>query len=170
MKNNGFSLLEVVIAITVLAIVAAIVVPRLRNGGMPAHQKFLQNLNNLTRAAQLSALMTGKVHKIFFDLKQKRAAIEVDSGKLTSSGSPVFEPLANTYTKTGFALSDKLEFDRFAIKGKDLMHKGAEYKDAWFFITPDGLTQEVTIGIGEPDRDRHVTLVINPFTAQFNMV
>lgn len=170
MKNhNGFTLIEVVIAIALLAIVAALVVPRIRRSGLPVHQKFLQQLNNLTRAAQLNALMTRKTHKIFFDLKKKRAVTEIDSGKTDSSGKPVFQPLDIPYENTAFDLSEKLEFERFAIKGKELMQKGAGYRDAWFFITPDGLTQETTIGLYEPDRDRHFTVIINPFTAQFGL-
>lgn len=170
-KNSGFSLIEVMVALAIMAIVAAIAIPRLRKRPLPLDQQMMRELNNLTRVAQLNALMTQKLHRLLFDLKLDRVQLEVDSGKRDSRGVIQFQPVKTAYTKTRFALPSDLAIEGFWVKGKNLMVEGEGIRSTslWLYIIPEGLAQETTIDMRQRENARAFSLILNPFTAQFSV-
>ncbi len=164
-------MLELMVVLGILAIVAAITVPRLRRRPVPLDKKVVQQLNGLMRIAQVDALVTGKLHRIIFDFKRALVALEVDSGKRDSRGVIQFKAVSVPYAKTQFSIEPGVTVDQFFIKGKNLITEGEGIRStsAWFYIVPEGLAQEVTITMRERDRPRVYSFVLNPFTAQFSV-
>jgi prepilin-type N-terminal cleavage/methylation domain-containing protein len=170
--TQGFSLLEVVAVVILLAIIAAITLPRLIKRRVPVRQQLLQQLNHLSRTAQLNAMMTGKLHRVIFDPKNDRVNIEMESDKRDSQGAIQWNPLKIPYVKTSVQLPKNVEIDRFLIKGKNMVRQGEgiQLTGAWFYIIPEGMVQEVTIGFRDRDTLRAFSYSINPFTAVFNLL
>ena len=170
-KSDGFTLLEVLVVVIIMAIAAAIVVPRFKRRPLSFEKQMLYQLNNLTRMAHLNALMTGKLHRIRFDFKQNRILAELASGKKDSQGTVIFEPMRLAYTRAYASLDEALEVDRMIVQGKNLISRGEGLltTGVWFYIVPEGLTQEVTIGMSEKESKKSFSLILNPFTAQFRV-
>ncbi len=168
--SKGFSLLEVVVVIALMAMIATIVVPRLTRRRVALKQQFTEQLNGLTRTAQLSAMMTGTLHRIFFDIKNGRIIIQQEAAQRDSQGHKQFVPLKIPYVTTSLPISKELDIDQFLVKGKKMMQsgEGIQFTGAWFYIVPEGMTQEVTLEVKERDTSKKFSLTVNPFTALFS--
>jgi len=173
--KSGFTLLELLVAMVIIAIVATIVVPNLRQKPANAdRQEFVRNLNGLCALAWHQATVTGKKQKIEFDFDKRTITVQSASDKKDSKGEPVFEPLKGAYLKTSFIWPKTIEVKNFIVEGFDEMSKFTMGRTtaSWFFIIPGKFAQEVTINaIDKKDarggKARPFGLVISPFTAQF---
>jgi prepilin-type N-terminal cleavage/methylation domain-containing protein len=175
-SRQGFTFLEMMAVVVIIAILAAIALPRIRKRPLPAREEFTQNLNTLSRIAQLSALMTGKLHRVFFDLKKGEVRVEITEDKPDSRGIFPFKFLSIPYTKTSLPLR-YVEIDKFLLKNKNLINhgEGERATSVWFYLIPEGMAQEVTIEAHALDAGRTsgvkkpFVLTLNPFTAQFSV-
>ncbi len=180
MNKHGFTLIEILVAIVIMGLLATILVPNLAPK-RPAQERkeFVAQLNALVRLAWHNAISTHAVHKIVFDLKQERVFIEMEQeDKKDAAGEPLFKPLTGSYIASSMRWpADRYVVKNFFIEGFDEMRRfGGDKKtvETWFYIVPDGLTQEVTINLLDMndmrnDKPVQVGLVLNPFKAQFTM-
>lgn len=175
-KKNGFTLLELLVAILILAIMATIVVPNLApRKASDERTTFIAKLNALMQFAWQNALITRTVHKVAFDFKHKTVALEQETDQKDGEGKTKFVPLQGAYFATSLEWPRNLEIKNFFIEGFDEMKRfsGRDTGESWFFIIPDGLTQRVTINLVDTadvslqGRPAKVGLVLNPFNAQF---
>lgn len=175
-QTNGFTLIELVVAIMVIAIIATIVAPNLiRRRPAYERQEFFDKLTGLVALAYLEGSRTGKIHRIFIDLTQKKVRLEHETEKKRARET-VYEPVKYSYLTTEFAWPENLEIKNFYIKQRDEMATaGSVTNTVWFYVTPDGVAQEVTINIldnrdlDEQGRATPVSLVLNPFTLRFTI-
>jgi prepilin-type N-terminal cleavage/methylation domain-containing protein len=175
--SNGFTLIEILIAIVIMGIMLAVVVPNFRRL-FPAREReqFVNALSALTRYAWQHALIERKNHKVIFDFTEKKVWIEMATGT-TKSGQAEFGPLKRAYVATSLVIPKSIEIKNFIIEGYDEISRyggGSKAAQSWFFITPDGLTQTVTINFVSnketaAGRPRQFGLVLNPFNAQFKV-
>lgn len=166
----GFSFIELMVAMVLIGIMVAVVVPRLRRPGPQPEDEFAKKLNLLTQGAATQAQLTGAVERIVFDFKSSTVFIEQLQPE--KEGQPQkFEPVKLGYLKTQIAIPEQIEIRNFYIKGKDEMvvGGGVSTPQIWFFITPEGLAQEVVINSINSDTQAERGLVLNPFTAQFTI-
>lgn len=176
-SRSGFTLIEIMVAILIIGLMAAIVVPRLRTVAPDQKRKdFIAQLNGLVQFAWQRALTSGKVHRIFFDFDKKEIHVESVADKKDGKSEPEYEKVDRAYLKTSMDIPDNLEIVNFFIEhAGDEMRKSGTTDNVWFFIVPDGLTQEVTINFVDyddmlPNGDaRQFGLVLNPFSAQFKL-
>lgn len=171
-KTKGFSLLEIMVVIGLIALVATIVVPRIRKRPIPLKQQFLKEVNSLARTAQLNALMTGKLHRVMFDFTKQSIVIEIDEGVKDSQGKTKFKPVSIPTVKTSYPFIPELELTGFNVEGKDLLRQaeGIRYTGAWFYIVPEGLAQATTITIRDQNSGNIIVVELNPFTARFSVL
>jgi prepilin-type N-terminal cleavage/methylation domain-containing protein len=173
-KYNGFSLLEILITLSIIAIVGGIVLPNLFPR-LPRYerQEFIARLNAATQFAQEHAIATHQLTQVYFNLKDRLVMIKAQT-KQSGDKEPEFIPIGGMRSK--FTWPMQLEIRQLLIEGKDALKsfalRGAG--EVWFFITPQGYTQQVTINlIDKKDtvnrRPRRVGLVLNPFSAQFKV-
>lgn len=168
--KRGFSFIEIVVAIMIMGIMAAFVIPKLRFRGARAVDSFTNDLVKLTTVATERAIMTGTVHRVFFAMNHEGAPrIEVQAMKKKSDKEQKqdsFEPLASEYSTTAFTLNPQLTIKNFYIKGIDEAAQGS-LKDAWFYLLPDGVAQDIIINVLDEVTGDRVGLVLNPFSAKF---
>lgn len=174
-KARGFTLIEIIIVIAIMAVLALVVVPQLWRH-RPAYERnqFVSQLSSLISSGLLEALETQKLHRIYVDLNQKKVRLERATDKKQSSGDFVFEKVARSYQMTEFALPEEVTIKNFYINAHDEMAQSIQTttKAIWFYLMPDGTSQAVIINaIDMNDLDSqgnpaHMSIVVNPFTLQ----
>ncbi len=174
--NFGFTLVEILVAMAIIALVATVVVPNLkRPATAQGRQQFVRNLNALCAFAWQNSLVTGKVHKIDFDFQRSQVAAQIATDRKDDKGEAVYMPLKGAYLKSSFAIPKNLEFKNFVVEGFDEMSRfvGGRTTGVYFFIRPGSFPQTVTINLVDTkdvlgrNKPRPMGLVLNPFTAQF---
>lgn len=176
--KNGFTLLEIIIAVAIVALMTVVTVPSLWRRS-PEHERkqAIAQLNSFTYHAWHQAMTTGKVHKVLFNFAQKRVELYRETDKKESNGEPIFEPASRLYIAQSFLWPASLSIKQFIVEGADMMEKfaGRASETAWFFVIPDGLAQAVTINFVDTKdilftkKPRSFGLVLNPFSAQFSV-
>lgn len=174
-SKPGFTLIEILVAIAIIAVVATAVIPNLwQRKPYYERQQCVRNFNALSNMAWQKAITTHKIHKVHVDFARRTVFLQVESDDRDEKGDPVFVPVKGAYTVTSFVWPKNLEIRNFYIENFDEMSKytSGQAKEAWYFVYPEGRAQPVTINmIDTKDRyagkPRHVGLVLNPFSALF---
>ena len=178
MNNKGFTLIEILVAIAIIVIMATVLVPNIGRR-IPGYERkrMLSQLNALTRFAWHNAVIAHKLHRVVFNIGKNRVHLEVEQDAKDEKGEPLFKPLKQAYISSSMTWPDRFQIKNFFIEGFDEMRRfggGRVTTETWFFVVPEGLTQEVTINMidlkdvvdGKP---KQISLVLNPFTAQFKV-
>lgn len=174
-NQPGFTLIELLIAIVIIGIMSAAVIPlmqRMQTGY--ERKRFIARLNVLTQVAWQQAIITGTVHRILFNLPERRATVERDITKSPLATKLDFEPI--TIEGASMHWPASIEIRQFIIAGFDEMKRraGQRTQTVWFYLIPDGMAQAITInGVDEDEevenKPRQFGLVLNPFRAQFKV-
>jgi prepilin-type N-terminal cleavage/methylation domain-containing protein len=172
--KQGFGLLEIIIALAIIAIVGTTIVPRLWNtDSRQERRNLLAQLNELLGVTQQQAIITGVDHKVEFEFPKITVMRATD--KRTSEGTPVFEPVTDFIVNTEMTLPKHIEVKQFLVDGVDEMTRyvGSTVKRVWFFVAAGGIAQPVILNmIDKKDgirtgKGRQISWVLNPFSAQF---
>jgi prepilin-type N-terminal cleavage/methylation domain-containing protein len=167
-SNNGFTFIELVVVIMILGIVATMVVPNLQKR-LPGYKRkaFVNELNTLLALGWQNALSSQKVNRVFFDFKKRIVKLEEEETGATPDKAS-YKPVTQAYRKTWYEWPEAIEIKNFIIDGVDEFGRDREVLTIWFYIVPEGLTQEVIINILDTSQtpDIALGLVLNPFTAQ----
>lgn len=163
--TRGFSLIQMIIVILILAIIASVSVPRLSLFTPSPCDEFAQQCTHLLRLAYVRALATSNMHRIFFRSADRTMILQHETGT-RSTGELIFEPVGTLSVPTQYTWSGAVKIRNFFIKKID-ENAGGTLKDAWFYIFPAGLTQEIIINVENTTKPRDLRgLVINPFSSQ----
>jgi prepilin-type N-terminal cleavage/methylation domain-containing protein len=164
----GFSLLEIIVAMAIIAVMAT-QIPRLTRINYNQQEKFFAELNMLARNAYTHALVSGRATQLFFDFtaQPKKVTIRVESDKKTGAeNKPVFETVQSDYGNDSLEWNEQFVVEKFIIDGKDEAI-GGKLKTVWFYIMPDGLSQQVTLVVRDEQVEKSFELELNPFFVQF---
>ncbi|MFC1845561.1 hypothetical protein ACFLX2_00360 [Candidatus Dependentiae bacterium] len=178
MTKPGIGLIELLLAIALLGVMAAIVIPNLGTGGArEQREQFITDLNLITKFAWQKAVVTNKIHKIEFDMGMRQVTVMQASKKIDAEGKPTFEPIQHSYMNTKIKIPSQLIFRNFYVETFDEMARygaGKRTDAVWFYVVPEGLSQSVIINIVDikdkvAGRGKTIGLVLNPFSAQFGV-
>lgn len=174
MNRSGFSLIELLVAIALIAAVAALVVPNI-SFRIPKQEReqFVASLNNLLTLAWHHAVASGKVCKVAFNFSQevRMISLEEQTQKKDESGNQLFAPLEKKYQQTTLKIPDFFVVKNFFIEGTDEVtrYSRGQQVEAWFFISPEGIAQAVIINGVDTQGKKNVGLVLNQFSARFDV-
>ncbi len=176
-SQNGFTLLEILIALALIGLLVGIVAPNLQRL-MPQYERkqFIGRLNEILQFGWQQAIITNKICKIIFDIDTRNVSLQIATEEQDRQGDQLFKPIKGEYLKTSFTWSNQFQFKQFFIEGFDEMSRfvGPKTASVWFYVIPEGLAQDVIINILDMkdlknNKPRAIGLVLNPFTAQFNI-
>jgi len=178
-NKSGFTLLEILVAVAIFALLATFVVPRLFvSKPKEVREKFIGQLNSLMNFAWQNAMFSGKVHEVAFSFKKKQVFLK-RAGEKDKYGKVKYMPVKRMNIKTEIKIPSQFEFRNFYINSKgtnmiDAMPTAGKEGEVFFFVIPDGLSQEVVINFFDAKdkiarRKRAFSLVLNPFSAQFEV-
>ena len=176
--HSGFSFLQLVIVIAIIALVGLVVVPNYsKRVPLAQRREFYESFNAIVRQAWARSLQTGHVHKILCNLKDCTVALEEQVIVADKDGKPVFAPVALSYFAKKYEWPDYFEIKQFYVEGIDEIAKHNPenvMEDIWFFVVPEGMAQEVIINFVDTREtsnlfENQASLVLNPFRVQFQM-
>lgn len=167
--KQGFSLIEIMVVIMIMGIMAAIVVPNLRQR-VPGHKRkaFITELNTLMALGWQDALATQKVHRVFFDIDARVVSLEIEEIG-PSDHEIAYKPIKQAYRTTSYEWPEEIEIKNFYIDGSDELNQPERKTSSlWFYIMPEGLSQNVIINVEDTSQTQPIRLglVLNPFTVQ----
>ena len=169
-RHDGFTLLELIIGLAIIGIMATVLVPRLKWRGTKPIDQFVAKITSLTRVGYERAILSGKVHRVYFSFREPmKVTLQVSSGEHSTLGEAQFVSATTAYAPISYTWdSEKFSFLNFYIKGIDEAKRDG-LKDAWFFILPEGISQEIIINIRDEQTAAVRGLVLNPFTVKFSI-
>ncbi|HJZ24242.1 MAG TPA: type II secretion system protein [Candidatus Babeliales bacterium] len=172
-KKKGLTLIELMVVIVIIGIMATIVIPNLRRSSPNQQRKeFISYLNALSLYAMQRAVQMNKTQEVAFDIKNRTLLLK-QQGRVIPGRSTEFEPVKSSFLKTEFHWSPHISFKNIFINGEDKMTIQQKLTETWFFITPEGIAQEVIINAVDKNdkqegaKGHQFSLVLNPFTVQF---
>lgn len=176
--SPGFTLIEIVVVIMLIAILGAITIPNLRsrNPGY-ARKQFFDQLEAVVNVAQLEAVKKNTAHRIFFNLQNRQVRLEAATKQTTQNGTPVYKSVSTPHIKTNLQWPQNLEIKNFFVKGRDEISGTSSHvtDTLWFYIVPEGVAQDAIINMLDTnDLDANnnpaqASAVLNPFTLQFTL-
>lgn len=166
------TLIEITIALFIIGLMAAIAVPALFKRPPDRRRLFIADLNTMVQSAVKNAIETNSVHRLLFDFDKQRVSLEkaAKKGLLKDLITVRYEPVVGGVLKTSCAIPGAMVFKSFVIeKNQDELAGGMKTKQVFFVVDNNGYVQDVTIGLGEEDRDDVKILTINPFSKRFEV-
>lgn len=147
-NKHGFTLIELMLAMMIMGIMAGIIIPMVQQlQPQNVQRDFARRFNELCLFAWQNALSVQKTHRIFFDLKKRLITVQVETPTQTASKKePDFKDVDIKYVTTQYKWPEQLSLKQMYINGKEqLQQVGEKINTAWFYIVPDGLTQDVIL-------------------------
>ena len=172
MRNQGFTLIEIVVAIAIIAVMATVIAPNLFGPTAATERKsFVAKLNGLLFLGWQQALITHKIHMATFNINKKKVYLEVVENTDVPN-KPKTAPVKIEYQATSIDWPEQFEIKNFYIEETDEVARAVGQNVFFFYIMPDGMAQDVIINFFDtkdmlPNGSaRPVGLVLNPFSVQ----
>jgi prepilin-type N-terminal cleavage/methylation domain-containing protein len=174
-NKPGFTLIEIMVAVAIIALIAAVVAPRFDRGQpLRRRQAFVAELNTLMGLGWQQALMKNSIHRVTLDFDKKLFSLQEDE-HAGLGGAKEFKEVKTAYVTSTVDVPEAYEIKQFFIEGHDEMQRfaGRGLKSAHFFIVPEGLAQSVVINVldkndfDEQGKALRFGIVLNPFSGQW---
>jgi general secretion pathway protein H len=173
LKNEGFSLIELLIVVGILGLVGLIAIPSISNTFRFSVQSSAREIATLIKDASNSAQISGKVHRLAYDLKNQQYWVE-STGEMTLLKSD--ESVAIDKQNNGRFYKKEDEEDKSnggfhqensLTKKKRSLSVGVKFKDvyteqseepitegiAYTHIFPQGLTEKTLVHLEDTSKN-----------------
>jgi prepilin-type N-terminal cleavage/methylation domain-containing protein len=172
MKKQAFTLIELLIVLAIIALVSALVVPRLVTENPAAvRNEFIAALNGLLHFAWQQSVSSSKPHKISFDMQKK--TVTLFEGKYNAAKKEFeYNPVTIAQVNTKIFFPELIVFKKFLIEGFDEMSRfvGGQTTEIWFFVNQQGIAQRVSFLLMQEIKEIRIErwYDLHPFTVQFS--
>lgn len=163
-KANGYSLIEISLAIGILGLLIAITVPFLTQKRGDQRTEFTHNLSGLVRNAYVASAQSGYMHKVLFDLKNQKVFLQRAEKPGQHERTIKFSDYHGGIPSR-IAIPNGVKITKFVVNGTDEI-SGDDTKKLWFFVSDQGIIQAVTMAL-EYESGQAITFIIDPFSHQF---
>lgn len=161
----GFTLIEIVIVLGVMALLMTVAITQLRPGASPM-TRFVDDMQRIVKTAQLASLQTHKTHRIILHLNEQRMYIEQadDTRGAIQDDKQEFIAAPSPWDVTA-TIPDVITFIAVYVNGVDEL-AGGTTKRIWIYCYPSGMIQDTKIVIENTETQMQTVLTMNPITAE----
>ena len=170
-NKSGVSFIEILVILLIIGLITSFVIPSyLKKQAKSTKQQFYTEFETLIQQTLTNAIVTNKVHQIFFDIKEHKIIIKsYNQSKPEPDKHKKFSPASLDSFPTSTNISPDLVIRNFFINGRDEFESGINIDTVYFYIMPDGTSQSVIINIEDTQttsQQNKFAIVINPFYCQ----
>lgn len=162
----GFTLFEIVVVLAIIGIFFGIILSQFTWHPKDERPVFIDRLNLILRQATRHATETNTFHRVVFNFEQKRLYTDQ-----APKPGPMYPLTAELFAPTpGFvggdtAIPPSIIVTKLMVEGRDEVSRGTQ--QTWFFIDPNGNSQEVAMVLAPEEGGDGQRFILNPFTRQF---
>ncbi len=186
MKNTeGFSLVEMMIVIGLITLISLFVLPNLTSYFKVSLNSAAREIASIIKEAYNSTVITGRVHRIVYDLKENKYWVEGGPANalMETKESREREERRKRYAKS----SDEQPTSQFSLasqitKKKLALPRGVKFEDlitqqspdpikeglAYTHFFPHGLTEKTLIHL-QDESNHHVSLGVSPLVGRTDL-
>ncbi len=172
-KQAGISFIEILVVLMLMSLALSFTIPRFVNSQKNSTKKhFYQNFSQLISETMHQAILTNKIHQVFFDNNHHKIMIKIfDEKSENQNKHQRFKLIEKDLFKSIIDIPENFIIQNFFINGDDEVKSGAALNEAWFYIMPDGTSQNILINIINQDdpHDNKFSITINPFYSQVSI-
>lgn len=170
-KQPGFSLLEMLIALLLVALMMSVLLPSLR-GKDPRYERnvFVAQITSLLHNAWQRAVVSQKVHRVVFMFQKNTITVTQQDG-VSTNGDFTFGPIKTYASPLSITIPAHIKIKQFIIEGVDEIARfsGGKITESWIYCMPEGLAQPLIINMIDTKdvvekKPRQFSLVLNPFS------
>jgi prepilin-type N-terminal cleavage/methylation domain-containing protein len=151
---RGFSLIEIMVVVAVIALVAAVVVPQVGYLDGVQMKSSARTIVGAVRITYATAVTSRNYYRMVFDLNEHSYRVEKKSGE---QYVPATEPLLQ-----GQTLPDSIYFKRVEVAGTSCVSDSN--CTAVLYFTPGGYVEEAAIYIATVDDSQTISVFTRPMT------
>ena len=172
-RQLGISFIEILVVLMLISLAMSFTIPRfIKSQKGSIQKKFYQNFTKLISDTMHQAILTNKVHQVFFDNNRHEIMIKIfDETIQDQSKHKKFKLINKNLFNSNIQIPDSFIIQNFFINGQDEVKSGKTMNEAWFYIMPDGTSQHMIINIIDQNEqlNNQFCISINPFYSQVNI-
>lgn len=165
--TRGFSYLELLIYILLFGILGTMLVPNIFERKGSVFKKFAGDIHTLVLYGVQQAMITKKVHQIYFDMDNSQGLVKQHDPALHEKPLEEQFIIPDAYKKQGrITIPEGVQFSHFVIEGVDEVKSQARLNEVWFYCMPSGIVQDTKMDMIFVQDDETTTtarIIINPF-------
>ncbi|NDD91144.1 prepilin-type N-terminal cleavage/methylation domain-containing protein [bacterium] len=186
--SGGFTLIELLVVIALIGLIVLVALPTVSSMFQVSLGSASRELATTIKEAYNSAMITGKVHRVAYDLKENQywaesgpssALLETEASREKQEQRKKFKFFEEEKEKD----SSPFSLDKAITRNKKSLPRGVEFEDvmteksneplrqgiAYTHIFPSGITEKTLIHLKDTQKHQ-ITLVIETITGKTRML
>lgn len=167
----AFTLIEMLVVITIIGVIAALIIPRLAHQQPQAEwSTILNDLNDIVYFTRQEAISSQKICRLTFQTntdKPDTITIEAEENDPEKPGKKKYMQISSFLFKTKYTFHE-------SIKIRGLFHGKVEALSenrgtGYCYFIPDGLVEDITVNLARKEKNTETpaSFIILPFLGKF---
>jgi prepilin-type N-terminal cleavage/methylation domain-containing protein len=188
MKRDGFTLIELLVVIALIGLITFVTLPSIQSAFQVSLNSATRELASAIKEAYNSAMITGKVYRIAFDLKDGQFWVESGPATALLDTAESIEKKKRKERFTFFKDKDspppsEFSLDKDITRKKKELPRGVKFSDilteqsrepvvegtAYTHIFPSGITERTLIHLEDLQKHR-ISLVVETLTGKTRLL